>query len=236
MLSLISALFAKKIMPSGDEHDLGVLSTRIVTKAFRELIIDALQAPVDLSTFKYHATGTGTGEALETDTTLQAEIAPRTLGSQEEKEGEPWTYQSIATVSYVGEHSITEHGILSDTIFGTLLDRSVFEAIEVADGDQVEFTYLFQVAECAVIETLGIPEEIPEDLCSFSSILIFVETLEHYLKTISPSVFVQGIQDTLKDHSITERQFHDLDTKIHGIEDYDVARRNLDIMKDRYRK
>ncbi|MHA1288984.1 MAG: hypothetical protein ACTSPB_16455 [Candidatus Thorarchaeota archaeon] len=236
MLTFSSKLFAKKISPEGSLY-LGLLSTRVVTTAFLELLIDALQTSTDLSIFKYHASGTGTTDAAAADTALEAEVGTRVAGTQEENGST--TYKSVATLQYTSANSVTEHGIFSAANAGTLLDRSVFTAIDVNNGDQIEFTYLLQVAECAVIETQTIEaEEIEEEeliACDFPTLLALVETLEHYLKTISPSVYVQGTQDTVKDPSLTERQFHDLDTKIKPLQDYDVARRNLDIMKNRLR-
>jgi hypothetical protein len=52
----------------------------------------------------------------------------------------------VATITYTTSQNITEHGIFSASTSGVLLDRSVFTAIPVVNGSQIEFTYTLTVS------------------------------------------------------------------------------------------
>lgn len=55
-------------------------------------------------------------------------------------------YKSVGTVSYTSTKAITEHGLFNKATAGTLLDRTVFSAVNVVSGDACEFTYEYTVS------------------------------------------------------------------------------------------
>ena len=52
------------------------------------------------------------------------------------------TYTSVGTIAYTTTKAITEHGVFSSAASTTLMDRSVFSAINVVSGDSIEFSYV----------------------------------------------------------------------------------------------
>ena len=130
--------------------DYGVLSTRVVTTAGVNFIVDAFQNLQELENFKYHGYGTGTNAEASGDTTLQTELTTqyavdntRPTGSQTEGASAN-IYRTVGTLSpdSGGTIAITEHGIFSATSAGTLLDRSVFSAVNlVAGSDSLQTQY-----------------------------------------------------------------------------------------------
>ena len=141
-------LFAKcklfaKLIKDGEIVDYGLVSTKKVTQAFIEYIVDSLQnstsAPMDV--FKYHDSGTGTNGESNADTALQTPTGvARATGTQIEGAAAD-QYKTVATITYDGSYAVTEHGVFSASSSGTLMDRSVFSAINVENGNQIEFTY-----------------------------------------------------------------------------------------------
>ena len=134
------------IRKDGKQEDFGVVSTRVVTDAFVNYLVDSMQdsSTYPMDVFKYHACGTGTASEAASDTALGAEVESRTSGTLTEG-GSPNKFQTVGTITMTGSHSITEHGIFSASSAGTLLDRSVFSAINVASGDSIQFTYTLTV-------------------------------------------------------------------------------------------
>jgi hypothetical protein len=56
--------------------------------------------------------------------------------------------RTVGTLTFDAGAAITEHGIFtqSGTGGGTLLDRSVFSAINVISGDSIQFTYTLSLS------------------------------------------------------------------------------------------
>lgn len=136
---VLSAVLTKQ---NGERADLGVISVQKITTAFRDYIVDALQNSTThpLSAFRYHGCGTGSTAEANTQTGLITEVGARVEGTQAEGSTAN-IYQSVATISFSGSYAITEHGIFSASSNGTLMDRSLFSAINVASGDSIQFTY-----------------------------------------------------------------------------------------------
>lgn len=133
-------LWAKKIRADGSTEDVGLISTKVVTDAGVAFIVDAFQGSADLTTMKFHGSGTSaTGEAAG-ETTLETEVATRASGTTVEGASAN-IYRSVGTVSYSGTFAIVEHGLFSASSGGTMMDRSEFTAINVTSGDSIEFTY-----------------------------------------------------------------------------------------------
>ena len=143
-----SELRGRLIKGSGQEHDLGVLSYRVVTSAGVGFIVDAWQNILELEIMKYHGVGTGGTAEASGDTALVTESttvlnpdSTRATGSLTESAAN--AFQTVGTVTFDGSAAITEHGIFSQaaTGGGVLFDRSLFSAINVVSGDSIKFTY-----------------------------------------------------------------------------------------------
>ena len=122
-------------------------ATKCVTDAYAALLVDELQASqASHSTFKYHDSGTGTVAEAATDTTLGTPCGEaRDTGTQIEG-ATANIYKSVATHTYGGSFAITEHGLFNAATAGTLMDRSKFAAVNVANGEKIEFTYELTVS------------------------------------------------------------------------------------------
>lgn len=137
----VGRLYAVKIDGQGKSENLGLVSTKVVTDAAVAYLVDGLQAnTTDVSVFKYHGSGTGTTAEAAAQTALVTEVGTRATGSQTEGASAN-IYRTVGTVNYSGSFAITEHGIFSASSTGTMLDRSVFSAINVINGDSIQFTY-----------------------------------------------------------------------------------------------
>lgn len=136
----VGRLYATRISPDGLRTDLGLVSTKVVTDAGVQAIVDALQGTFTINNFRFHGSGTGTTAESAAQTALVAEVATRTTGSQTEGAGAN-VFRTVGTISYTSTLAITEHGLFSASSAGTMLDRSVFAAINVQNGDSIEFTY-----------------------------------------------------------------------------------------------
>lgn len=124
----------------------GVLDYRVVTTAFVSFVVDQLQTESSLfGDFKYHDAGVGTTAAAVGDTTIETtDGESRATGTQTESSAT--VYQSVGTVSYTTTKAVTEHGLFNDATTGTLMDRTVFSAINVVSGDSIQFTYSLTIA------------------------------------------------------------------------------------------
>jgi len=118
----------------------GEVSHHVVTSAGVGFIVDAFQNLVELENMKYHALGTGSTAEASGDTALVTELTTeytgnvRATGTTTETSAN--IYQTVATNTLdSGTPALREHGILTQaaTGGGTLLDRSVFAAINL-DG------------------------------------------------------------------------------------------------------
>ncbi len=130
-----------------DGNLLGVyVDGNMVTTAGLGWISGALQgATATPANAKYIASGTGVAGAARTDTQLGTEVTDnaRAVGTQTQQQTTLAndTYRCVGTIAYTTGHAITEAGILSATSTGTLLCRQTFSAINVANGDSIQFTW-----------------------------------------------------------------------------------------------
>jgi hypothetical protein len=125
----------------GSVIDYGVLGYRVVTTAFVNFVVDQLQTETSVfGDFKYHDGGVGTTAENITNTTMETtDGESRSAGTQTESAAN--AYQSVGTIAYTTTKAITEHGLFNDATAGTLMDRTVFAAINVVNGDSIQFTY-----------------------------------------------------------------------------------------------
>lgn len=114
---------------------------RVVTTAFVDFIVDQLQTETSVfGDFKYHDSGIGTGAEAVGDTGLGTPWGgARSTGTQTETDHD--TYKSVATTTYNASKALTEHGLFNTSDTVTLMDRTKFDAINVVDTNQVEYTF-----------------------------------------------------------------------------------------------
>lgn len=143
--TIVSDLRARKIRADGSIVDFGVVCRRLVTQNGVGFIVDDWDDDTtDITNMNYHASGTGTTAAANDDTALETEstaITDREAGAKTQPAYNQ--LQTVATQSYTGSGAITEHGLLSVVTEGSgvLWDRHTFSAINVANGDSIEWTY-----------------------------------------------------------------------------------------------
>jgi hypothetical protein len=149
-LPAIGHLWGRVLHRDGNVTDLGLMSCRVVTTAGVNFLVDALQGLVEPELMRYHGVGTGTtaenvaNTALVTELTTQYGTAnTRPTGTLGEKTGSPNVFETAATITVSAAVAVTEHGIFSQAAApgGTLLDRSVFAAVNLASGESLQATY-----------------------------------------------------------------------------------------------
>jgi hypothetical protein len=145
----LGELRAVLIRSNGEEINLGLLSRRVVTTAGVNYMRDDFNAATggaDITNFNFHDSGTGVGAEAIGDTTLGTQAGPTTRATGTQSSPASKQYRSIGTIAYTGTLAITEHGLFSQAAQGgTLWDRSVFTAINVVNGDSIQFTYTLTI-------------------------------------------------------------------------------------------
>lgn len=141
LLVATARLEAVLIRADGTRVRYGVLSYRSITTAFVTFLAAQLQTDsTEIGDFKYHDSGVGTTAENITNTAMETtDGESRATGTQVASTN---TYTSVATINYTSTKAITEHGLFSSASSTTLMDRSVFSAINVVSGDSIQFTYV----------------------------------------------------------------------------------------------
>lgn len=148
-------LWLRVLRGDGSVEQLGLASLRLVTTAGVNSIVDAFGNTFELENYDFHGFGVGTTAEAVGDTALVTEETTQYAPDNTRPTGTPSepsanVYRSVATYSpdSGGTRAITEHGLFSQaaTGGGTLLDRSVFSAVNlVAGSDSLQATYDFTV-------------------------------------------------------------------------------------------
>lgn len=134
--------------------DFGLASTRVVTAAGVNFLVDAFQGSVEPEVMRYHGIGTDNTAENAADTALGAELSTvynldntRATGTLTEGASAN-IFRTVGTNSVDGAASIVEHGIFSQaaTSGGTLLDRSVFSTVSLSSGNSLQTTYELTLA------------------------------------------------------------------------------------------
>jgi hypothetical protein len=138
MLGKLDAVIKRR---DGSVVDYGCLGYRVVTTAFVDFLVDQLQTETSVfGDFKYHDSGVGvTAENIANTAMETTDGEARVAGTQTESAAN--AYRSVGTIAYTTAKAITEHGLFNDVSAGTLMDRTVFAAINVVNGDSIQFTY-----------------------------------------------------------------------------------------------
>ena len=140
--TLQSRLEAVLIRADGSTVNYGVLGTRMVTTAFVTALATYMYngSSVNPTAYTYHASGTGSTAEAVGDTALVTDSGVARVSGTASNPG-AGQYRNVATMSYVATQAIVEHGLFSAVTAGTLMDRTVFAAINVVSGDSIQFTY-----------------------------------------------------------------------------------------------
>ena len=139
---LIGRLRVRLIREDGSVVNYGLVSLRVVTDAFVELMVDELQTETSVwGDFKYHDSGVGVTGAAVGDTDIETTDGEDRVAGTQIEGATAEIYKSVGTIAYTTTKAITEHGLFNTSDTATLLDRHVFSAINVVDGDSIEFSY-----------------------------------------------------------------------------------------------
>jgi hypothetical protein len=130
----------------GTKVDYGVVGYRVVTTAFVNFLVDQLQTETsEIGDFKYHDSGVGTTAENASDVAMETtDGESRATGTQTETSAN--IYRSVATITYTTTKAITEHGLFSSASSTTLMDRTVFSAVNVVNLDSIQFTYSLTIS------------------------------------------------------------------------------------------
>ena len=147
--TVVSSLSIRVRKADGRWVDYGTVCYRVVTDAGVAFMVDDMDSSAtDITTLNFHGVGTGvTAEAaaqtalVTESTTVLNPDSTRATGTKSQPSAN--ILRSVGTLTFDGSAAITEHGIFSQaaTGGGTLLDRSLFAAINVAPADSIQFTY-----------------------------------------------------------------------------------------------
>ena len=103
----VGRLYAEVVRVDGRRQRLGLISTRVVTTAGVNYLVDAFQGTTEPENFKYHGMGTGnTAEAIG-DTALVAEVETRATGTQLEGASAN-IYRTVGTITATQARAIVE--------------------------------------------------------------------------------------------------------------------------------
>jgi hypothetical protein len=138
--TMLGELSAIKYHEDGTYIDYGTLGRRVVTTAFCADMVDELIAETSAwGDYKFHEMGTGTTAEAVGDVDIETVHGSAATGTQ--VEGTSVQYSSVATISAAGTAAITEHMISNVSSAATVMDRTVFSAINIVSGDSIQFTY-----------------------------------------------------------------------------------------------
>ena len=138
-------LHARHLLRDGRVDDRGLVAENLVTDVFVEFIVDQLITETSVfGDFKYHISGTNTAAENVTDTeaTITGSTPSPVSGTQVEG-ATAEIYKSVGTIPYVSTLAIEAHGLINNAVKAgsILMDHSQFTAINVGNGDSIEFTY-----------------------------------------------------------------------------------------------
>jgi len=140
-LGTVSSLHGKIIRANGRVENKGLLGRRVVTTAGVNYLAACFTNTNEPELFNFHDAGTGIVAEATTDTALGTPWGGSRVSGTQSLPGSVNIYQTVATITFTGTFAITEHGIFSASTAGTLLDRTKFSALNVNNGDSIQFTY-----------------------------------------------------------------------------------------------
>lgn len=121
------------------------MATRVQDEG-KVTIANRLQNTPSRNAPRYVAMGTGTGQAASA-TTLATEVETRTLGTESIVTTTVTndTYQVVGTVAATAARAVTESGLFDASSAGNIFTYGDFSAINLANGDSIQFTWKVQI-------------------------------------------------------------------------------------------
>lgn len=145
-IGMHDTLWAKHFDKNGKLIEKRCLGHNLVVDDGMEFFVDAWQNSVELETCKYHDTGIGTTGEASGDSAMETPTGfDRGTGDLGEGDNAK-EFKSIGTVTCTATKAVTEWGLFSAITNGILIARKVFAAINVVDGDYIEFTWENQLS------------------------------------------------------------------------------------------
>lgn len=148
LVTMYGTLEAKLIRPK-QTLSLGLLSSQVVTDAGVAFLVDDWDnSATDITNFNFHDSGTGAVAEAVGDTDLGTPAGPTTRATGTKSQPAANQIRSVGTITYTTSLAITEHGLFNQAARGggsVLWDRSVFAAVNVINGDSIQFTYTLTV-------------------------------------------------------------------------------------------
>lgn len=136
------------VVRDGEETELGIISMRVVTNNGVAAIATGFNNNASAGNFNFHGLGIGTASESASDSALGSELTTayatdNTRPSGTKSNPSANVFRTVATNTLDGSAAVTEHGIFNQAsnAGGTLLDRSVFSAVNLASGDSLQTTY-----------------------------------------------------------------------------------------------
>ena len=141
--TLYGTLWLTPLFADGRRLELGLAGFRVVTTAGVGYLVDALQNIVEPELLKFHGIGTGSTAEAVGDTALVTELtteynpdSTRATGNLAEgASANIFHTEATNTLDGTPGAALREHGVFSASAAGTLLDRTVYAAINLSSGD-----------------------------------------------------------------------------------------------------
>jgi len=149
IVTITSQLAIRVRHASGEWIDYGVVGYRVITDTGVAFVVDCWQGALEPEIMKYHGVGTGGAAEAAANTALTTECttalnpdSTRATGTLAEGASAN-IFSTVGTLTFDASAAVTEHGLFSQaaTGGGTLWDRTLFTVVNVASGDQIQFTY-----------------------------------------------------------------------------------------------
>lgn len=137
-------LVVRHLGKNGKEIQRRVIKNKKVTNAFVYDIVDVLKGTSGkFDLYKWHDSGISTIAESATQIALGSRVSTNLIAGTQAEGGSSNIYKSVATKTYTSTKSITEHGLFnaSSTATYKLMDRTLFAAINVSNGESIEFTF-----------------------------------------------------------------------------------------------
>jgi hypothetical protein len=142
--TMTAELSIRVFRANGQIENYGTVGYRVVTTAFVNFMVDELVTETTTwGDFKFHDSGVGVTAENITDTDIETTDGESKATGTQLEGASANIYRSVGTISYTTTKAITEHTLTNNgaDATGICIDRTVFGAINVNNGDSIEHTY-----------------------------------------------------------------------------------------------
>lgn len=128
------------IKHTGERIEYGAVCHNVITDDGVAFLVDDWQAgTTSMQNIKWHQAGTSSTAEAAGDTDVGVALDTCEEGTNTQPSAN--ILRSVATITFTSTGSVVEHGLFSSSDRAVLWDRSVFSAINVENGDSIQFTY-----------------------------------------------------------------------------------------------